>query len=179
MFVSITCQLLQENNLLCSQRNTQRKLVLIKLILKINIQWWIHLSLKCINHHMETIFKLLTLHVKVHVLIMSFPLYLPVEKKLFVFPKKQDDETRNNKVTIKWQHPMVDSSISQIFHSSHGNHGQNSNSLGKGIDSDNAHPSLAYLGKQFLYFQSSMLRNLIMLKLVSKTNRLWHTLARP
>lgn len=79
MFVSITCQLLQENNLLCSQRNTQRKLVLIKLILKINIQWWIHLSLKCISHHMETVFKLLTLHVKVHVLIMSFPLYLPVE----------------------------------------------------------------------------------------------------
>ena len=100
-------------------------------------------------------------------------------KQLFVFPKQQDDETRNNKVTIKWQHPMVDSSISQIFHSSHGNHGENSNSLGKGIDSGNAHPSLAYLGKQFLYFQSSMLRNLIMLKLVSKTNRLWHTLARP
>ena len=42
-----------------------------------------------------------------------------------------------------------------------------------------AHPSLDYLGKQFLYFQSSMLRKLIMLKLVSKRNILWHVLARP
>ena len=42
-----------------------------------------------------------------------------------------------------------------------------------------AHPSLDYPGKQFLYFQSSMLRKLIMLKLVSRSNRLWHILARP
>ena len=79
MLVSITCHIIQEKNLFAY---TQRKLLLIKLILKRIIQWWINPSLKCIIHHMETIFKLLTLQVKVWVLIVSLLLYLPLEKNL-------------------------------------------------------------------------------------------------
>ena len=47
---------------------------------------------------------------------------------------------------------MVDSSIFQVFQSSHGNHGLTSTSLGKYIDSDNSHPSPASLGKPLPVF---------------------------
>ena len=56
-----------------------------------------------------------------------------LEKQFAVIPKQQAEGASNDQVSIKEQHPMVDSSISQVHLSSHGKCGQTSSSTIKSM----------------------------------------------
>ena len=51
-----------------------------------------------------------------------------------MIPKEQAEGTSNDQVSIKEQHPIVDSSISEVHLSSNGNCGQTSSSTIKSMD---------------------------------------------
>lgn len=73
-------------------------------------------------------------------------------KQFSVFPKQQAEEASKDQVNMKEQHPLVDSSISQVHLPSHGNYVQTFTSSSKGMGSDGVQPSPASSGRQFAVF---------------------------
>ena len=70
-----------------------------------------------------------------------------LEKQFVVIPKPHAEGSSNDQVSIKNQHLMVDSSISQVHLSSHGNSGQTCSSTIKGIGAVSVHDMPYSLGK--------------------------------
>lgn len=73
-------------------------------------------------------------------------------KQFAVLPKQQAEQASSDPVSIKEQHPMVDSSVSQVLQTSNANHGRTSTSSGKDMGSVTVHPSPASPGKHVFVF---------------------------
>ena len=74
-----------EKKMLWSQSSRLRELLMIKLVSRSSIQWWIHLYPKYIYRHMETVVKFLHLQLKVWVLLASVTCHLLQENNLFAY----------------------------------------------------------------------------------------------